>query len=264
MKILLLFLLSNICMAGFTDLSDAELYHYKPVGLNKKARRVASAPRANSQEMVNLAREILKQDRISAAILQAQAKTLNVRKKEDKVTALTRVHGVVLNSVLAMNTHPAKFIVRLSSDNELLSAGELRCQGYCFEKRIPARCDLLVMDDHEYQVDVDIWDIDGAEGMIADYFYAGEEKAFLTSSFASFMQGVLDVGRDRITTPFGDTTRDNAKNKVLGGLMGVADNVQKKIADSGEKNLEIAYINSGKKILAFFNQTLNLTEEAVK
>ena len=160
-----------------------------------------------------------------------------------------------------MNTHPAKFIVRLSGDNELISAGELRCLGYSYEKRVPARCDLLVVEGIEYQVDVDIWDLDGAEGIIADYFYAGEEKAFLTSSFASFMQGVLDVAKDRITTPFGNTTRPNAKNKVLGGLMGVAENAQTKVLESGEQNLQIAYINSGKKILAFFNQALNLTQE---
>ena len=30
------------------------------------------------------------------------------------------------------------------------------------------------MDEREYQVDVDIWDIDQA-GIIADYYYSGEE-----------------------------------------------------------------------------------------
>ena len=75
------------------------------------------------------------------------------------------------------------------------------------------------------------------------------------------MQGILDVAKDRITTPFGEATRNNAKNKVLGGLMAVGENAQKKIAESGEKDLQIAYVNSGKSVLVFFNQTLNLKTE---
>ena len=54
-----------------------------------------------------------------------------------------------------------------------------------------SRCDLLVWEDHEYQVDVELWDLDGAEGIIAHDYYSGEEKTFITSSFASFFQGVL-------------------------------------------------------------------------
>lgn len=262
--LLLALALPTFSLAGFSDLSEAELYQYQGPSKLKNRERVVSHPRSNSREMIELNQKILESERQNTILLERQAKTLQVRRKDDKILALTRVHGVVLNSILAMNTHPSKFIVRLGDDNELLSMGELRCSGYCFEKRVPAKCDLLVIGEQEYQVDVDIWDLDGAEGVIADYFYDGEEKAFLTSSFASFMQGVLDVGKDRITTPFGDTARDNAKNKVLGGLMGVADNVQKRIADSGEKNLQIAYIDSGKKILAFFNQTLTLSREEVR
>ena len=43
--------------------------------------------------------------------------------------------------------------------------------------------------------------------------------------------------------------------------MAVGENAQKKIAESGEKDLQIAYVNSGKSVLVFFNQTLNLTTE---
>ena len=262
MNILMLLLFPVLSLAGFSDLSDGELYQYKPAANTKRpTRTVAVHPRTNSSEMATLARDILKQDKETALILKSQGKTLQVRKKDDKVLALTRVHGLVLNSILALNTHPSTFIVRLSHDNELISGGELRCQGYSFEKRIPAKCDLLIMDEREYQVDVDIWDIAGAQGIIADYYYSGEEKAFLTSSFASFMQGILDVAKDRITTPFGEATRNNAKNKVLGGLMAMGENAQKKIAESGEKDLQIAYVNSGKSVLVFFNQTLNLTTE---
>ena len=75
------------------------------------------------------------------------------------------------------------------------------------------------------------------------------------------MQGIIDVAKDRINTPFGEATRNNAKNKVMGGLMAVGENAKKKVAESGEKNLQIGYVNSGKQVLVFFNQTLNLTQE---
>ena len=106
--------------------------------------------------------------------------------------------------------------------------------------------------------------MDGAEGVIADYFYSGEEKTFLTSSFASFLQGVLSVAQDRVSTPFGNVTRDNAKNKVMGGLMGVASNVRDKVENSGEKNLTISYVNSGKEVLVFFNESLKMGKERSK
>ena len=45
------------------------------------------------------------------------------------------------------------------------------------------KCDLLVTDAKEYQISAELWDLDGAEGIIADQFYSGEEKEFLTIPF---------------------------------------------------------------------------------
>jgi len=253
----ILLLVPLIARAGFTDIPQSERYQYealKTKAITKaKAKRKANALDSNFQQ-------IMKDDKKIAELLQRQEKKVIVRKTSEKVTALTRVKGVLLNSVLAMNVKPSKFIVRLKGEEDLENA-EIRCLGYSFEKRVPANCDLMVLDGREFQVDVDIWDLDGAEGMIADYYYSGEEKTFLTSSFASFLQGVLEVAKDRITTPFGEVERNNAKNKVLGGLVGVAGNVREKVAESGEKNLTISYVNSGKEVLAFFNQSINLDKE---
>jgi len=167
---------------------------------------------------------------------------------------------VVLNSILALNIKPVTFIVKIEGRDPEIDQAELRCQGMSFQKRVPAICDLLVTEDDEFKVDVRIWDLDGAEGIIADYYYSGEEKEFLTSSFASFFEGVLDVAKDKFVTPFGDATKDNGKNRILGGLTGIAKNANKKIAESGEKNLTIAFVNAGKEVLVFFNQSLTLTK----
>ena len=254
--LLLLFPIS--VWAGFSEAPKNELYQYqKPKKSVAKGRSI----KRRTNNMDKAFNKLMEEDRKIAELLKRQEKNVIIRKSSDKIIALTRVKGLLLNSVLAMNVKPSKFIVRIQDEREEISGGEIRCVGYSFEKRVPAHCNLLVVDGEEYQIDVDIWDLDGAEGIIADYFYSGEEKAFLTSSFASFLQGVLDVAKDRVTTPFGEVTRNNAKNKVLGGLVGVAGNVREKVAESGEKKLTISYVNSGKEVLVFFNQTLNMDKE---
>lgn len=260
MKWAILLSLPIIARAGFSDIPESERYQYESTK-TKVVKQVKVRTKANSLD-ANV-QDILNGDKKIAELLQRQEKNVIVRKQSEKITALTRTKGILLNSVLAMNVKPSKFIVRLKGEEDLDNA-EIRCLGHSFEKRVPAHCDLMVLDGKEFQVDVDIWDLDGAEGIIADYYYSGEEKTFLTSSFASFLQGVLDVAKDRITTPFGEVERNNAKNKVLGGLVGVAGNVREKVAESGEKNLTISYVNSGKEVLAFFNQTINLAKEDAK
>jgi len=160
-----------------------------------------------------------------------------------------------------MNVKPSKFTVRGDDTNHDLYESELRCIGYSFEKRVPAKCDLLVRDDEEFKVDVDIWDLDGAEGIIADYYYSGEEKSFLTSSFASFLGSTFAVARGGVNTPIGNITQNTAKNQIMDGLLGVSDNARQKIIESGERNLTISYVNSGKEVLIFFNKTLNLRKQ---
>ncbi len=255
MKMLFLLLLPCLAMAGFSEIDSDELYIYEKPTMKSITNKPSLGINKNKDKLLN---QLLEEDKKLFELLKRQEKNVILRQKAEKVIALTRVKGVVLNSILAMNVKPSKFIVRLGNDNELLEGAEIRCLGYSFQKRVPAHCNLLVLNEQEFDVDINIWDLDGAEGVIADYFYSGEEKAFLTSSFASFLQGVLDVAKERVATPFGEVTRNNAKNKVMGGLMGVAGNVRDKIEESGEKNLSIAYVNSGKEVLVFFNKSLKM------
>jgi hypothetical protein len=47
----------------------------------------------------------------------------------------------------------------------------------------------------------------------------------------------------------------------MDGLGQIAGNAKKKIIESGEQNLTISYVNSGKEVLVFFNKSLNLSQE---
>ncbi len=267
---LLIVLLSFSTQAGFIDLPQSEFYRYKGphkkagnnAGIAPKARKKAKA-RSKGQDNRAL-QELLEQDRQILNLLDASSKQLVIKRSQAKIMALTRVRGTLLNSVVAMNTTPATFIVRIDGDREELKGAELKCQGHTFQKRIISQCALMVAEDREYPVSVEIWDLDGAQGIIADYVYSGEEKSFLTSSLATFLQGGLNAARERVMTPFGEVSPQNARNQVVSGLSNIAQNAREKIAQSGDGKLEIAYVNSGKVVLVFFHQSLHLSEEVSK
>ena len=251
-----LFLLIPIKIhAGFSEVPENLMYQYEKEAPAKKVVKRHIRKKDNSLS------SLMEQDQQIIELLKRQEKGLIIRAQDEKVMALTRVRGILLNSVLAMNVRGAKFIVRITDGDNLLSGCEIRCTGMSFQKRVPSKCDLLILEDEEYPIDVEIWDLDGASGMIADYFYSGEEKSFLTSSLASFLSSTFSVARGGVNTPFGNVTGNNAKNKVLSGLYDVAENAKEEIQSSAEKNLTIAYVNSGKEVFVFFNSTLNLSKE---
>ena len=269
MKLFLIFFLS--AFANFTEMESNDLYQYnktikkKDISLSKDQRKLGGHKKTKRKKKGKVGKwidKIMGEDQEIIEILKRQEKNLIMRISNDKIMALTRVSGILLNSVIAMNVKPSKFVVRIDSDKNEIEGGEIRCIGHGFEKRVLAHCDLLVVDEKEFAIDVDIWGIDGAEGIPADYYYSGEEKAFISSSFAAFLQGVLDASKERIMTPFGESNKDNAKNKITNGLMSIASNMRSKIAKSGDQKLTMAFINSGKSVVVFFNKTLRLKEES--
>ena len=257
--LVVLLLLHSNAHAGFSEIPTSNRYQYqKPVSKKTQKKTVR---KSKKNQLDELALSLAKKDQEILELLKKSEKRVIVRKKEEKITALTRERGILLNSVLAMNVKPSKFIVRISSESSDLNGAELRCFGFSFEKRVPSQCDLLVMDGKEFNVDVDIWDLDGAEGIIADYYYSGEEKTFLTSSFASFLGATFDVAKGGVSSPFGTLNQNTAKNKIMDSLSNIATNAKNRIIESGEKNLTISYVNSGKEVLVFFNKSLKLNGE---
>ena len=218
--------------AGLDELPEKERYRYQRPRQIKRPL----GPDAPLQRL-------MEEDRKIAQLLAKQARNVIVKKSPEKIMALSRFKGILLNSVIAMNIKPAKFIVKLSGGE--WPGSELRCLGYSFERRVPSRCDLLRMGNEEYQVDVELWDLDGAEGIIADYYYSGEEKAFIHSSFVAFLQGLDNFGK-------------KAPPKILNGINAIFNNAKTKIAESSEAKVQISYINSGREVLVFFNQSIHL------
>ena len=206
------------CWGGFSDIPHS--YEYKkppsPVLIERRTIKQAKQKKGSIDKKLE---KLMEQDERIVDILKKQEKNLIIRRKGEKILSLSRFKGILLNSVLATNVKPSKFIVR-TTEIEGKDEAEIRCQGHGFDRRVLGHCDLLVSDGKEYSVDVDIWDLDGAEGIIADYHYSGEEKAFLTSSLSVFLEGVLEASKDKVMTPYGQISKGTGQKQCFKRICG--------------------------------------------
>jgi hypothetical protein len=254
MKWIFLILSAN-AFAGFSSMENS--YDYKFEDRVSQKRSAPKRIKKKSSNVDQLLKKIEDSDKAISSILESNKKRVIVRRGSDSLKALSRIRGTLLNSVLATNKKTTTLVIKMS-ENEFFDQAEIRCHGLSFGKRVQGNCDLLVTDEKEYQVNAELWDLDGAEGIITEQFYSGEEKEFLTSSFTSFFEGVLSATKDRLVTPYGEVDRKNGKNQVLSGLIGVASNANGKIKESADKNLQIALVNSGKEVFIFFQRSVKL------
>ena len=229
------------------------------VGTARAGFDVHTAAPVPRHPMPRQIRTIMDGDRKIMKLLKRREETLIVKKSGNTISALTCLHGILINSILATNDRPVTLIVRILSHDHSLEGARLKCAAVAPARRILARCNLLVMSAQEYGVDVEIWDRDGA-GMLPDRYYSGEEKSFLTSGFAAFLGGVWDAARERVSSPFGTLTKQNGKNAILSGLTGASQNAQNIIRESGRGNRSVSFVNSGRRVRVFFNKSLELKE----
>ncbi len=253
--ILVLFSINSY--AGFSSLNQSYSYQFKDEVKVRKSAPRRTIKKKSKSKVDKLLEQIRASDTNINKILKSNEKRVIVKKSEEQLKSLTRIKGTLLNSVIATNRKTTTLVIKVH-ENEYFDQAEVRCLGLSFGKRVQGKCDLVVTEENEYQVEAELWDLDGAEGVISDQFYDGSEKEFLTSSFASFFEGILSTTKDRLVTPFGEVERKNGKNQVLSGLMGVASNANSKIKESSEKNLQIALVNSGKEVFIFFQKGVKL------
>ena len=251
MGLLFLILPFDIASAGFG-----------PHAVAPEAPNVREAKAKPVRRRSGRLRTIMERDKKLMELLARQEDTLIVRSTGNVVPALTRLNGILINSILATNLLPTTFIVRIGPGNRHLQNAELKCAGMAPDRRVLSRCDLLVADGKEYPVDVQIWDKDGG-GMLPDKYWSGEEKSFLTSSFAAFLGGVWDAAKDRVTGSFGTVTEKSGRNALLKGLGGASQNAQELIAQDGRKRQSVSFVNSGRRVRIFFNKSLNLNLKEV-
>ena len=236
MRLILLTFIQFSLLAGFNQIDSKDSYHYEIT--SKKDRPQKKLKTSNLNDTLN---KLLQKDREIARLLKEKSKQIIVKKSKSRITALTRMKGLVLNSIVGINTKPSTFIVKIIDKHSDFYESEIRCLGHSFEKRVLGKCDLLVHDGAEYRIDASIWDLDGAEGIISDYYYSGEEKAFLTSSMASFLENAINIGSHKINNP-------------------IAINIKNQMKNEGDQKIAIAFVNSGKEVIVFFNKSIDPTK----
>jgi hypothetical protein len=228
--------------------------HYEFIDKGRNKKKVIKKKK-NSQ-MNSLLKQLKNSEESISYLLDKQASSTIVRHKEFQLRSLTRIKGTLLNSVVATNKKATTLVIKLD-ENDFFEDAEVRCHGLSFGKRVQGNCDLVVSE-KEYEISGELWDLDGAEGVISDKFYDGSEKEFLTSGFASFFEGVLNSAKDKIITPYGESSKTNFRNTALGGLVGIANNANRKIKESSSKNIQIGLLNSGKRVFVFFQKGVSL------
>ena len=253
-SIILLILISNSSFAGFSSSEKTYSYEFKDKKVKQTKKRVR---KRKSNELDSLLLKLSKNDEDIQKILENNEKRILVRKSDDSLMALTRLRGVLLNSIIATNRKPTTLMIRLD-DNEYFDDAKVRCHGLSYGKRVLGDCNLIVSGNQEFDVTAMLWDLDGAEGVLADQFYDGSEKEFLTSSFASFFEGVLQASKDTFATPYGQFDTNSQKNQSLSGLKAIASNANKKIKQSGNQNLQVALVNSGREVIVYFDKRVKL------
>lgn len=168
------------------------------------------------------------------------------------IMPLDEFKGIILNSALVSNHQSEITVVSLERDGPLQNA-KLDCRGSVLRQRIKAYCSRIIWPDRVEDVRVLLRDgVDGVDAIKADEFWTGEEAEFLKASFATLAGGFFDSAKNRSRNDFGDVENAEAKNRLLEGLISVADdNTQKALGRTRQQQI-VAVLEAGTKVTIQF------------
>lgn len=227
--------------------------------INSSIKKVKSKQIGSNKLAEILQQQNEKLDQVNDLLnkLKKERPPLLVKENHSKIRMLARYKAITIKSVVASNVAPGTMILRINENIDFDGVTELRCKAFPFEKRVRSKCDKMVIDEDEFDVDAEVLDLDGGDGIIADEWYESKEKEFLASSLASFLNGVSSASRSQIMTSIGSMPEQNTKNSVLAGLMGMTSNVSNAIQEDVQK-VTIGFLNSKKTVMVLFNQSVKL------
>lgn len=170
-----------------------------------------------------------------------------------KISAGTIFKGTLLNPIVSSNLE-SPVSVKVTPNKTLKDGGTFLCKGARADRRVYIACDRLMVNNYEYKgLTSSLLNLDGSNGIKGKY-WSGEEQYIAGIAATSFASGVIASSQETFTTPYGEQTINNSKNRLYGGLASTANEVTQIMADKLEKSNGIVSIKAGTEVLIYFNQ----------
>ncbi len=167
----------------------------------------------------------------------------------------TVIKGILLNSVLSANLE-SPLIVEVA-DGEFLPIGSrFICRGVTKFKRVMSACHKLITpnDEEEFEVKVSLLNMDGSSGLRADEVYTGKEEYMAASIATAFSRGLIELGTERLSTPYGDMALNNRKNRITNGVLNSLDETNDLMNSEMKTKEPKAVIYAGRPVLIYFQE----------
>lgn len=163
------------------------------------------------------------------------------------------IKGTLLNSIVSTNLE-SPLIVEVDESSSLPKGSRFRCLGVTKHKRIMAACDRLItpLDEEEFEVKVGLLNADGSSGLKADGISTGKEEYAAAAVATAFSKGLIEIGTQKVASPFGELTVDSRKNRLTNGILNSLDETSNLMNSEMRSKEPKAYIEAGRPLLIYF------------
>jgi hypothetical protein len=169
------------------------------------------------------------------------------------------IRASLINNVLSTNLKTPIIVSNILSD-KIDQDAKLICEGVTKHKRVQVHCFKLVTKFQEIKVNISLLNNDGTAGLTGLY-YDGKDQ-YVAGILASEMaKGAMSVAQSKVNTNIGLTVEVSAKNQALQGLINTSNEVTELFKEQMKTNEPKVFIKSGKKVVLFFNQSINLNQQ---
>lgn len=258
-KILILLSASFFTLNSFAD--ESELKTIRPKrkresmvvsksGVLKKTRKVTSG---HDSALTQLSLQGQKIDGLLGKY-QERSGVWDFTNQYDFTTG-TVIKGILLNSVLSTNLE-SPLVVEVADGEYLPIGSRFTCRGVTKFKRVMSACHKLITpnDQEEFEVQVTLLNMDGSSGLRADEVYSGKEEFMAASIATAFSRGLIELGTERLSTPYGDLAVNNRKNRLTNGVLNSLDETNELMNSEMKTKEPKAVIYAGRPVLIYFQE----------
>lgn len=152
-------------------------------------------------------------------------------------------NGFLLNSIVSSNL--ASPLLIMSSDRKIFPTGvKFDCHGQAQKNRILVSCESIIIQDNQYEVVVEILNMDGSAGLVGE-IYTGDEQYIIAT-------GAMDIISEA-------TNLTNSASPLMHGILKAAESTtnfaRSKIQNEATPTI---YVKAGMPVLIYFKKAFKL------